>query len=423
MVGKAKFLRVVALGLSLVMALVVLGPEAKADAEAQSVQKRHKGKGTKVEAKTPKAKAAKAKAAKVQTAGLPELNLPPLHLPNVQQPIYVTNAENLFADPAPVAEDAKQKELEQTPDSPKLSEVSATQAQSPAPVTPPAAPARSVGMLSSETPDSFRGMVESYRQGNTQGAAFHADQFVTELVNLMFEVRVYTQLIGEAMIRQGVIDEEDWVGVGQYLSRELAKAGEENGSLLKTTHEQALKRITPDAKGEAEIYFFFTLDCNWCREMAPDVERLWRVVEKDKKLKMVALSPQPYLVEWVESFREYTGLTLPIYNGKDFTKAFKIGYVPALVVVAPNSKTSYIKTGKQDFVRLYEFVRAVQGKSRELPPDLKELIATPIGQVEVARSKGQSVIWEDHRDGGSPLPFGVVPVSNHGPVRDTLEEF
>lgn len=421
MVGKAKFLRVGAVNLWLVIALVVLASVA----EAQSTPKRHKGKGTKVEAsrvEASKVEASKAKAPEVKTSGLPELNLPPLRLPNVKQPIYVTNAENLFEDAAPVAEDSKENALEQTPDSTKEGEPTASPVP---PLISPATtqPTKSVGMLSADTPDSFRGMVESYRQGNTQGAAFHADQFVTELVNLMFEVRVYTQLIGEAMIRQGVIDEEDWVGVGQYLSRELAKAGEENGSLLKTTHEQALKRITADPKGEAEIYFFFTLDCNWCREMAPDVERLWRVVEKDKKLKMVALSPQPYLVDWVEAYREFTGLTLPIYNGKDFTKAFKIGYVPAIVVVAPNAKASYIKTGKQDFVRLYEFVRAVQGKSKELTPELKELVATPIGQIEEARSKGQSVIWEDHRDGGSPLPFGVVPVSNHGPARDTLEEF
>ena len=198
----------------------------------------------------------------------------------------------------------------------------------------------------------------------------------------MFAVKDMTSLIGNAMIEEGSIDEESWVGVEQYLDYQMAQARIETASAVKPSHEDALRRIKADPNGEVEIYYFFTLNCKYCRDMAPDVERLWRLSKTDPKIKMVGLTLGTTAAEWISSYKSYTGLTLPIFNGEQVAKLFKVAFVPAVVVVAPNSKTAYLKTGKIDFVRLYEVVKKTQGQSTELSSQGAKLLKTKIGKHE-----------------------------------------
>ncbi len=276
--------------------------------------------------------------------------------------------------------------------------------------------------INPEAPGPFIAMATAYQDGDRETAAKYADQFVRYQMNLMFEVRDMTQLIGEALVRQKVIDEEDWVGVGQYLDFEFASAREENSSILKPTHEEAMKRIKPDPKNEAEIYYFFTLNCSYCRKMAADVERLWRVTKGDKKLKMVALTMGPQPKEWIESYRKYTGMTLPILEGEKVAKSFGVRFVPGVVVVSPNTNTAYFKTGEQDFARLYDFVRHVQGLPSTLTPEVDKLAKTPIGEAEVAKVSGVNTeLWEN---GAGRSQLGqTLPVSDSsGKKRDYSAE-
>lgn len=241
--------------------------------------------------------------------------------------------------------------------------------------------------INPEAPGPFIGMATAYQDGDMDTARKYADQYVRYQMNLVFQVRDLTQMIGQAMVRQGLLDEEDWVGGEQYLDWEMAKASTESGATIKATHEEAMKRIKPDSKGQAEIYFFFTLDCSWCRKMAPDIERLWRVTKGDSNLKMVALTMGPQPEEWIKSYREYTGLTAPIFEGADVAKTFHVAFTPALVVVAPNSRAAYFKTGQQSFERMYEFVRTVQGLPTEQTPEVQALQKTAIGQVEMSQAR------------------------------------
>lgn len=128
--------------------------------------------------------------------------------------------------------------------------------------------------------------------------------------------------------------------------------------------------------------------------MAPDVERLWQAVKGDRNVKMVALTLGSYSSSWINSYREYTGLTMPIFEGAEIAKKFNIGLVPAVVVVSPADNKAYVKTGQQDFVRLYEFVRVAQGLPATITPQLQRLATMPVGvlggagKVKVVRSKG-----------------------------------
>ena len=244
-----------------------------------------------------------------------------------------------------------------------------------------------LGRTSADAPDQFKNLIVSYRLGDIKGAEKFADDYVAYMMNLMFEVKQITGLIGKALVKRGAVEEDDMVGVGQYLDVNFAEARANNYSPLRPTHEEAMKRITPDPKGQAEIYYFFTPSCEYCRAMAADVERLWTIVKGDKNLRMAALTVAPGTKGLIDSYRQYTGLTLPILDGRQVAKSFSVAFIPALVVVASNSKVAYLKSGEQNFQRMYEFVRKVQGLPADITPDIKKLIATPIGEQERKQNK------------------------------------
>lgn len=234
--------------------------------------------------------------------------------------------------------------------------------------------------VNSEAPGPFIGMADAYLNNDISTAKLYARQFVRYLSDVMFTAKDLTRLIGEAMIEEGQMDEESWVGVEQYLDYQFSLSRKEIDSPIKPNHEDVLKRMKADPQGEVEIYYFFTLNCSWCRKMAPDVERLWRLTNTDRKMKMVALTLGPQPKEWIDSYRQYFGMTVPIYDGAEVAKRFRVGFVPAIVVVTPNNQLAYLRTGQQDFVRLYEFVRTAQGQSTELTRTAERLLGTPIGE-------------------------------------------
>lgn len=253
--------------------------------------------------------------------------------------------------------------------------------------------------INPEAPGPFKSMAVAHQQGDYTLATQYADQYVRYQVDLMFEVRALTQLVGEALVRQGVVDEEDWVGVSQFLEMESAGVRETSGSALRATHDLALRQIKPDLAGKAEVFFFFTPDCRWCRDMAPDVERLWRVAEKDANLNVIVLTAAQTSPALVEAFRDYTGLTMPIMDGTRAAKSFRIGFVPAIVVLSPTQEVAYLQTGSQTFERMYEFVRKVQGQPLEMSSELQKFVSAPIGEVEIQQASGRGVLWEEQVEG------------------------
>jgi thiol-disulfide isomerase/thioredoxin len=239
--------------------------------------------------------------------------------------------------------------------------------------------------INPDAPSPFIGMAMAHMEGDNETAAKYADQWVRYQQNFIFEVRELTRLVGEALIRQKAISEDDWQGVSQYIDYETAMQRKSEGSIFKATHEQAMARIKPDPNNEAGVYFFFHMNCGNCRLMAPDVERLYRAFQKDQKVRMVALTLGPTPATFVSDYRKHTGLTMPIFDGEKVAKQFGVGFSPAIVVVAPNSRQAYLKTGQQSFYRMYEFVRRVQGLPAVVTPEVTQLAATKIGAIENAR--------------------------------------
>lgn len=239
--------------------------------------------------------------------------------------------------------------------------------------------------INKEAPAPFINMADSHMRGDKETAAKYADQYVRYQQNFFFEVRELTQLIGEALIRQKQIDEDDWHGVPQLIDYEFAKTRRETGDVFKPSHDVAMERIKPDTHNQAEIYYFFNFNCAWCRYMAPDVERLYQSVKNDPNIKIVGLTMGATPKDWMKEYREYTGLTMPILEGEKIAKAFNVRFVPALVVVAPNGKRAYLKTGAQTFDHMYEFVRKVQGLPVTVTPELQRIASLKIGEIENAK--------------------------------------
>ena len=238
-----------------------------------------------------------------------------------------------------------------------------------------------------DAPSSIRAMISAKRSGDQDTAVAYAQQFVRYQQDFFFEVRDMVSLIGDALIKEKVIDEDKWVGAGQMIDYELAKTRLEIGATLKPTHEAAMKRIKADSKQEIEIYYFFSLDCSWCRYMAPDLERLWRIAKKDKRIKMAALTMGENTKEWLDEYRNYSEWTMPVLPGDDLAKQWSIGFVPAVVIVTPSNGKAYMKTGQQSFERLYEFVRTAQGLPATVTAEFKALATTPIGKAEKLANK------------------------------------
>ena len=248
-----------------------------------------------------------------------------------------------------------------------------------------------------DAPSSIRAMISARRSGDDTGAQAYAQQFVRYQKSFFFEVRDMVGLIGDALIKEKVIDEDEWVGVGQMIDHELAKTRYEIGAPLKPTHEAAMKRVKADPKQEIEIYYFFSLDCSWCRYMASDIERLWRVSKKDKRIKMAALTMGESTKEWLDEYKQYSEWTMPVLPGDDLAKQWKIGFVPAVVIVTPGNGKAYMKTGQQSFERLYEFVRTAQGLPATVTAEFKALATTPIGKAERMKAGKVLITRANHR--------------------------
>ncbi len=239
--------------------------------------------------------------------------------------------------------------------------------------------------LNEDAPSPIFGMVQNMRSGDRETALAYAGSWVQYQQNFFFELREMTQLIGEAMVKQKVISEDDWDGVPQYLDYEFAKTRKETGALFKPTHEVAMKRVKPDSRNQAEVYYFFNFDCSYCRLMAPDVERIFRTFKFDRNVKLVGLTMGPTPKEWMNEYRKYTGLTMPVLEGEKMAKTFGVKFAPALVVVAPNNRHAYLKTGKQSFANMYDFIRTVQGLPSTVTPEIERIAATPVGEIETAK--------------------------------------
>ena len=245
--------------------------------------------------------------------------------------------------------------------------------------------------IAAEAPDSFRCMALANQQGDKANAQHCADMYVMYMANLMFQVRELSQMIGESLVRMGMVKEDDWVGAEQFMNRELALARKDESTPFQATNELALKRITPDPNEQAEVYVFCTLTNSFCREMAPNVERLWQSIKRDPNVKFAAVFVDEAQPEFINSFREYTGLTAPIFIGPELAKKLRIAFVPAVVIRAPGTGRVYTKTGFQSFERMWQFVRSVQGRSIEITPQIKQIAAVPIGFEQGAKSFN----WKD----------------------------
>ena len=250
--------------------------------------------------------------------------------------------------------------------------------------------------VNKDAPGPFIAMKKAYDEGDIEAAHAFADQYVRYMQRVMFEVRELSQMVGEALVKNGVVEEDDWVGVSQYLGRELARNKGSEKVSFKATADVSLERIKADANGKAEIYVFCSVTSTYCREMGPSIERIYRLTKSDPNIKFGVYTVGTGQNEWLADFKSYAGMSMPIQDGNSLAKQFRVSFVPSVVIRAPTLNRAYLRTGMITFPRFFEFVRTVQGKPTLLSDGEMRSVSMPIGLAETgAKSNSDGSYFYD----------------------------
>jgi len=236
--------------------------------------------------------------------------------------------------------------------------------------------------VNKDAPGPFIAMKHAYDEGDMETANAYADQYVRYMQRVMFEVRELSQMVGEALVRNGVLEEDDWVGVSQFMGRELARNKTGEKVSFKATAEVALERIQADKSGKAEVYVFCSVSSTYCRDMGPAIERVYRLTKNDPSIKFGVFIIGEGHEQYLKDFKSYTGMTMPVQNGTELAKQFRVSFVPAVVVRAPTTNRAYLRTGLIPFPRFYEFIKTVQGVPNSMSDKEMDLVSVPIGMAE-----------------------------------------
>lgn len=269
--------------------------------------------------------------------------------------------------------------------------------------------------VNKEAPGPFIAMKKAYDEGDLETAHAFADQYVRYMQRVMFEVRELSQMVGEALVRNGVVDEEDWVGASQFMGREMARDQSTQKVAFRATADVALERIQADTKHQAEVYVFCSVTSTYCREMGPEIERIYRLTKNDSAVKFGVFVIGTGQEQYLKDFKSYTGMSMPIQDGSELAKQFRVSFVPAVVVRAPTTNRAYLRTGLISFPRFYEFIKTVQGLPVTMSDREMNIVSVPIGFAE--RNP------EEFRGNESDAPGVIAASTSLEPASGKLQRF
>lgn len=243
--------------------------------------------------------------------------------------------------------------------------------------------------------------IEAIDRGDSETAAACARQYVRYLVDVMYLVTEWTEYVGQAFIEEKVIEEEEWHGVPDIIDRSLVTAGAEMGSFVRPSIDHALERVEADPDGKIEILYFFSLANDYSRLMSPDAERVWRLVKDDPRVSMTGLVKGETPESWVNAFREFSDLTMPVRDGNEVARQLNVSVAPSFVVITESNSKAYIISGQQSFENIYSLYRAAQGKGTELTKQAKALLKKPLGRLEQLAMKEAGLAVDDTKNSAS----------------------
>ncbi len=235
--------------------------------------------------------------------------------------------------------------------------------------------------IEKDAPSSIRDGFSALVSGDKETAQAYASRWTQYMTDMMFYIREWTALVAKTLHDQGKLDEEGYYRAPDMIDQALVEARQDMGSVFSPSHKDAMRKIEADPKGEVEVLYFFSLNCKFCRTMASDVERLYQATKNDSNVRMTAVTLGKTPDSWLDSYKKYTGLTLPIAQGEKVARQLQVAFVPAVVVVTSNSKKAYIKSGEQSFENMYEFVRVAQGLSGDMTAETNKIKNRKVGQT------------------------------------------
>ncbi|MCB9030339.1 MAG: hypothetical protein H6619_04745 [Deltaproteobacteria bacterium] len=206
-----------------------------------------------------------------------------------------------------------------------------------------------------DAPKPFKAMMHAFEAGETDLAQEYAKQFSDYLMKV--EER-NSQIMG--VVRDTIAEKK------MTEEQKLKQAAQEKELAMREQVRKALSyKITPDPKGEVDIYFVFKTDDEVSMLMVPEVTEVFRdIVESDDpRVNFIGLSLDKVADETARSqLMQEKKISFPVMGGDVLARELSVQRTPAFIVVprnVPNRKL--VESGYRRFFYLDEVVKAARG--------------------------------------------------------------
>lgn len=261
-------------------------------------------------------------------------------------------------------------------------------------------------------PVPFRAMIEALDKGDKELAFKYAVQYVRYRRQLEQVTNQAVSLVGQGYVREGVLPENSWASSPEhqenfYLrnldigedklktepapptvsklslkAQEIIKRSKEAKFNLvdqevekidtetlkvdeKTEKEQAKKelkgKVPVDPKGQIDIYFFFDPQDKVAMGLAKDIEKIYEMSQKDKKLEFVGLTIDKINISEIEYFNAMTQTKIPFISGSNLAEQMDIKKSPTTVFVTHNTMQYYKLEEVKSIYYIEELIAYMQG--------------------------------------------------------------
>lgn len=261
-----------------------------------------------------------------------------------------------------------------------------------------------------DSPKPFQGMMAALQVGDEKLAQQYARQYARYMKTTQERVSRTTNLTGLAMATDGRVDKDSWAwSMASEAEKELFKdevatlneadpvskqelsdkaknlirlaleeddkpktaskvdqaeakgflgTPEEQVSFARTQHRKSAIR---DSKGEVDVFLFVDVKNRDSLFTAAHVERVFRKIQSDERIRFAALSVGFVSESDRQLFRKQGQLSYPVIDGSDLSKTMNISRLPSLVLVARNSGKAAIDIGRRGDDYILERIRLIQG--------------------------------------------------------------
>ena len=265
-----------------------------------------------------------------------------------------------------------------------------------------------------DSPAPFRAMMVALKEGDKELAFRYAVQYAKYQRDVREIRKKMVSLIGQSKVKIGELPPESWASNPAYqedwylreldlgdedsleersssrplkidseAQKLLARAQESKFSLfdkdkkvkidseslqLEEEDERAAarsrltNRLPRAGAGKINIYFFMDPMDPIARGIAPDIDKLSKLAEKDESLNFIGFTLGRYNNVNVQEYKWKSGAKFPIIGGEELAESLKLKVSPSVVFHIEDNGLSHVEEGPRSFYYLDEAIQIMRGK-------------------------------------------------------------